>query len=57
MLNAIGRVTADNFSDSNEVKLIREDCDLSVGEHHEDALKVITVLHLDMQQGQFVLKP
>ena len=57
VLDAIGRVAAHDLSDSDEVKLIRKDGDLSVGEHHEHALKVVAVLHLDMQQGQLVLKP
>ena len=56
MPDAIGRITAYNLSGSDEVELISKDCDLPVGKHHEHALEVVAVLHLDMKQVQFVLK-
>lgn len=56
VLDAIGRIAAYDLGDSNEVKLISEDSDVSVGEHHEHALEVVAVLHLDMEQGQLVLQ-
>lgn len=57
MLDAIGRITTYDFSGSDEVKLISKDGYVPVGKHHEHALEVVAVQHLDMKQGQLVLNP